>query len=120
MIKSLRDQTIYLKIMENTITEQNFEQEVLQSNIPVLIDLWAVWCGPCRILSPIVEEIAKAYEGKIKVGKINVDENPDITRRYDVVSIPTLILFKNGQMVSHMVGVQPKSFIESEINKHLN
>ncbi len=105
--------------MEYTITEANFEQEVLKSDKPVLIDLWAVWCGPCKILSPIVEQIANEYEGKIKVGKINVDENPDITRRYDVVSIPTLIMFKNGQMVSHMVGVQPKSFIESEINKNL-
>ena len=104
---------------ELTITTANFEQEVLQADKPVLIDLWAEWCGPCKILSPIVEEIAKEYEGKVKVGKINVDENPDITRKYDVVSIPTLILFKNGQVASHMVGVQPKNFITSEINKHL-
>jgi len=105
--------------MELTITEQNFQQEVLQSDKPVLIDLWAVWCGPCKILSPIVEEIAKEYEGKIKVGKINVDENPNITRQYDVVSIPTLIMFKNGKIVSHMVGVQPKNFITNEINKNI-
>lgn len=104
---------------EIVITQDTFEQEVLKSEIPVLIDLWAVWCGPCKVLSPIVEEIAKEYEGKIKVGKINVDENPDIAMRYDVRSIPTLILFKNGQIVSHMVGVQPKPFITGEIEKNI-
>lgn len=104
---------------ELVITEESFEQEVLKSELPVLIDLWAVWCGPCKVLSPIVEEIAKEYEGKIKVGKINVDENPDIAMRYDVRSIPTLILFKNGQIVSHMVGVQPKAFITGEIDKNI-
>jgi thioredoxin 1 len=104
---------------ELIITEQNFEQEVLKADKPVLIDLWAVWCGPCKILSPIVEELAKEYEGKIKVGRVNVDENPDLTRKYDVVSIPTLILFKNGKIASHMVGVQPKTFIANEINKNI-
>ena len=104
---------------EIILTEQNFEQEVLKSDIPVLVDLWAVWCGPCKILSPIVEELANEYQGKIKVGKVNVDENPALTRQYDVVSIPTLILFKNGKIASHMVGVQPKSFIEGEIKKSL-
>lgn len=104
---------------EITFTQDKFQQEVLEAKEPVLIDLWAEWCGPCRILSPIVDEIATEYAGKVKVGKLNVDENPDITRQYNVVSIPTLILFKNGQIVSHMVGVQPKSFITAEINKNL-
>ncbi len=104
---------------EVIITDENFDQEVLQSPIPVLIDFWAVWCGPCRILSPIVEEIAGEYEGKIKVGKLNVDESPEIARKYDVISIPTLILYKNGQIVSHMVGVQPKNFITAEIDKYV-
>lgn len=112
--------TINIKNMsELTITQDNFEKEVLQSEIPVLIDLWAVWCGPCKVLSPIVEEIAQEYQGKIKVGKINVDENPDIAMKYDVRSIPTLILFKKGEIVSHMVGVQPKGFITGELNKHI-
>lgn len=104
---------------ELIITEQNFDVEVLSSNKPVLVDFWAVWCGPCKILSPIVEEIAKEYEGKIVVGKVNVDENPELARKFDIVSIPTLVLFKNGKIASHMVGVQPKTFITGEVDKNL-
>ncbi len=104
---------------EIVITEQNFEQEVLQSTLPVMIDFWAVWCGPCKVLSPIVDELAKDYEGKIKVGKINVDENGQLAMRYNVMSIPTLKFFKNGKVVGEMIGAAPKQIVETELKKHL-
>ena len=95
------------------ITQNNFETEVLKSDKPVLVDFWASWCGPCRMISPVVEEIAKDYDGKIKVGKINVDEQPQLAMKYNVASIPTLILFKNGQAAAISVGVKPKNMIEA-------
>jgi thioredoxin 1 len=104
---------------EITITEQNFEQEVLNSELPVMIDFWAVWCGPCKVLSPIVEELANEYAGKIKVGKVNVDENGQLAMRYNVMSIPTLKFFKGGKMVGEMIGAAPKNIVESELKKHL-
>ena len=94
----------------------NFINEVLNSDKPVLVDFWASWCGPCRMLSPIVEEIATEYEGKIKVGKINIDEQPQLAARYNVASIPTLILFKDGKPVNMSVGVKPKRVIESMLS----
>lgn len=93
---------------EIVLTNQNFEAEVMQSNIPVLVDFWAVWCGPCKMLAPIVEEIAREYEGKVKVGKVNVDDEPALAGRFGISSIPTLILFKNGQQAAVSVGVRPK------------
>ena len=93
---------------EITITKENFEQEVLKSDIPVLVDFWAVWCGPCKMLAPIVAEIAQEYEGKVKVGKVNVDDEPALAGRFGISSIPTLILFKNGQQAAVSVGVRPK------------
>lgn len=93
---------------EIVLTNQNFESEVMQSDIPVLVDFWAVWCGPCKMLSPIVEEIAKEYEGKVKVGKVNVDDEPALASRFGISSIPTLILFKNGEQADMSVGVRPK------------
>lgn len=104
---------------ELVITEENFEEEVIKSNIPVLIDFWAEWCGPCKILSPTVDELAKDYEGKLKVGKINVDEQGNLAMRYNVMSIPTLKFFKDGNIVGELVGAAPKSTIEAEINKHI-
>lgn len=98
-----------------TITKENFETEVMQSDLPVLVDFWADWCGPCRMFSPIVDEFAQENEGKVKVGKINVDEQPDLAGRYGVMSIPTAILFKNGEIASTLVGVQPKSALEGLI-----
>jgi len=85
-------------------TKENFEAEVLKSDKPVLVDFWAPWCGPCQTAGPVIEELAKEYEGKIKVGKLNVDENPQIGQKYGILSIPTVIIFKNGEEVKRQVG----------------
>ncbi|MBL8030022.1 MAG: thioredoxin [Candidatus Doudnabacteria bacterium] len=93
------------------LDEQNFEKEALQAEMPVLVDFWAEWCGPCKALSPIVEELANEYQGKLKVASVNVDENNSLAMRYGVMSIPSLKFFKNGKVVAEMVGAQPKSNI---------
>jgi len=98
---------------EVIITKDNFEEEVLKSELPVLVDFWASWCGPCKMLSPIVSQIAEEQEGKVKVGKINVDEQQELAAQFRVMSIPTLILFKGGEAVAQSVGVQPKEQIEA-------
>jgi len=99
------------------VTDANFDQEVLKSEQPVLIDFWATWCGPCRALAPVVDEIAKSYGGKIKVGKMDVDSNTATPQRYGVRGIPTLLVFKNGEVQEQIVGYVPKETIESALNK---
>ena len=98
---------------EITVTSENFAQEVLNSPVPVLLDFWATWCGPCRMIAPTLSEIAEEQAGKIKVGKINVDEEMALAEKFGIVSIPTLIVFKNGQITNQSVGVIPKERIEA-------
>lgn len=97
-------------------TDENFNQEVLSSNIPVLVDFYADWCGPCKMLAPVIETLAGEYEGKVKIGKLNVDNAPDTARNFGIMSIPTLLYFKNGELVNKSIGVVSKSEIEQVLN----
>lgn len=100
---------------EYEFTDQNFEQEVLQSDVPVLVDFWAPWCGPCQMMGPIVEELAKEMGEKAKVGKLNVDENGEASAKFGIMSIPALKIFKGGQVVKEFVGVQSKDSLKKEL-----
>jgi len=102
---------------EITVTAANFEAEVLGSDIPVLLDFWAPWCGPCRMLAPTVEEIAREYEGRVKVGKVNTDDEPQLAVKYGIISIPTVLLFNKGNLVGSTVGLQSKAALENLIAK---
>lgn len=97
---------------ELIITRLNFEKEVMNSDIPVLIDFWAPWCGPCRMMGPIIEELADEYDGKVKVGKVNVDEEPELSGAFKIMSIPTIVLIKNGKIVNQVVGAKSKNILE--------
>jgi thioredoxin len=99
-----------------TITDDNFQNEVIKSNVPVLIDFWATWCGPCKMIAPIVEELAGEYDGKLKIGKIDVDENQQTSIKFGVRSIPTLLIFKNGELKDTIIGAVPKSHIVQRLS----
>ena len=101
------------------LTDKNFEKEVLKSDLPVVVDFWAEWCGPCRMVAPVVEELAKEYENKVKIGKVDVDESPATASRYGIMSIPTLMFFKGGQIMSQLVGVVNKSELKKKIESNL-
>jgi len=101
------------------LVDANFEQEVLKSSVPVLVDFWAAWCGPCRMMSPVVDQVASEYNGKVKVGKLNVDDSPDIAARYGVRGIPTLILFKFGKVKAQTVGAQPKETLKGFLDSNI-
>jgi thioredoxin 1 len=99
-------------------TDSNFETEALKADKPVLVDFWAPWCGPCRMVGPIIEELAGSYSGKVKVGKLNTDDNPNVASRYGIMSIPTILLFKNGEIVDRIVGAVPKKDFEKMLTTH--
>ena len=101
------------------LTDQNFEELVLKSDKPVLVDFWAEWCGPCRMVGPFVDEIAKEYEGKAVVGKVNVDNNPGISMQFGIRNIPALLLFKGGQVVDKQIGAAPKSVLANKLEAHM-
>jgi len=103
-----------------TVTSENFETEVLQSELPVLVDFWAPWCGPCRVISPIVEEMASTYEGKLTVGKLNVDDHPSIAQKYNITGIPALLFFKDGGVANTVVGAVPKAVLQQNVDKVIN
>jgi thioredoxin 1 len=98
-----------------TLTEANFDTEVLESGVPVLVDFWAPWCGPCVAIGPVIEQLAEEFEGKVKVGKVNVDENPIVAYRFGIRSIPTVLFFAGGQVVDQQVGLMPKSQLAKKL-----
>ena len=103
----------------SAVTDASFKDDVLESDVPVLVDFWAPWCGPCRMVAPVVDEIAEQYEGQVKVVKLNTDENPQVASQYGIRSIPTLMIFKGGQRVDMVVGAVPKTTLANTLEKYL-
>ena len=101
------------------VTLDNFEKEVMQAETPVVVDFWASWCGPCRMVAPIIEELAREYSGKAKVGKVNVDEEAELAVKYGIVSIPTVLIFKNGEVMEKLVGAQSQDEYEDAVDKYI-
>ena len=101
------------------LTDENFEKEVIGSQVPVVVDFWAEWCGPCRAIGPVIEELSKEYDGKVNVGKVNVDNNPQVSMNYGITSIPAILFIKGGQVVDKLVGAQPKGNFVKKIEAHL-
>ncbi len=101
------------------VTDSNFEQEVINSDIPVIVDFWAIWCGPCKMIAPIMEEFASEYDGKVKITNLDVDNNPNVAVKYGIRSIPTILLFKDGKIIEQIIGAYPKSYFQDKISKIL-
>jgi thioredoxin 1 len=106
--------------MKVEIATENFEQEVLQSDVPVLVDFWAEWCMPCKMIAPVLDEMSEEYDGKLKIGKLNVDEQGDLAARYNVVSIPTLMVFKGGEVAGQQIGAAPRDRLEKLVEPHMD
>ncbi len=102
------------------LTDDNFEAEILKSDTPALVDFWAVWCGPCKAVAPTVDALATEYKGKLKVGKLNIDDHQIVPQKYGIRSIPTLLVFKGGQVVGQIVGAVPRNKLEEEVKKHID
>lgn len=102
------------------VTDANFKKEVLESTVPVLLDFWAEWCGPCKMIAPVVEQLATEFQGKLKVGKLDVDSNQQTSMQFGIRSIPTLLIFKNGKVVDQIVGTVPKAALAEKVSKHFN
>jgi len=105
--------------MATQLTDTNFETEVINSDKVALVDFWAEWCGPCRMIGPVVEELAKEYDGKAVIGKVNVDDNPQVASQFGIRSIPTILFFKGGKLVDKQVGVVPRSVLEQKLKSHM-
>jgi thioredoxin 1 len=105
--------------MKVEITTENFEQEVLQSDVPVLVDFWADWCMPCKMVEPVLDEMSEEYDGKLKIARLNVDEQGDLAARYNVVSIPTLLLFKDGEIAGQQIGAAPRDRLDKLVQPHM-
>lgn len=105
--------------MAKAFTDSNFKEEVLDNDQLTVVDFWAEWCGPCRAIGPVIEELATTYEGKVKVGKLNVDDNPEVSVKYGITSIPAILFLKNGEVVDKQVGAAPKSVLDKKIQAHL-